>query len=58
MIQPSLRTEQTTVRNNLIRSIKNELSDLSLKDNLSGLYTRQYVLRKMKEFILAFMNGI
>ncbi len=54
MIQPSLRTEQTTVRNNLIRSIKNELSDLSLKDNLSGLYTRQYVLRKMKEFILAF----
>jgi diguanylate cyclase (GGDEF)-like protein/PAS domain S-box-containing protein len=54
MIQPSLRTEKTTVRTNLIRSIKEELSDLSLKDNTTGLYTRQYALRKIKEFILAF----
>ena len=54
MTQPSIRAEETTVRTNLIRSIKDELSDLSLKDNTSGLYTRQYILRKMKEFVLAF----
>ncbi len=54
MMQPSLRNKKQSARKGLINSIKEELMDLSLRDSLSGLYNRQYALRKLRELILIF----
>lgn len=54
MIQPCQRNQSDSSRKGLIKSIREELNDLSLRDSLSGLYNRQYVLRKLKELILIF----
>lgn len=54
MVQPCQRNLKVGTRKGLIKSIREELSDLSLRDSLSGLYNRQYVLRRLKELILVF----
>jgi len=54
MIQPSQRNKKFSTRKGMINSIREELNDLSLKDSVSGLYTRQYVLQRLKELIMIF----
>jgi diguanylate cyclase (GGDEF)-like protein/PAS domain S-box-containing protein len=54
MIQPSQRNKKAGPRKGLINSIREELNDLSLRDSMSGLYNRQYLLRRLRELILVF----
>lgn len=54
MIQPSQRNRKTGPRKGLINTIREELNDLSLRDSMSGLYNRQYLLRRLRELILVF----
>jgi len=54
MIQPSQRNKKTGPRKGLINTIREELNDLSLRDSMSGLYNRQYLLRRLRELILVF----
>lgn len=54
MVQPCQRNRKSSARKGLLKSIRDELNDLSLRDSLSGLYNRQYVLKRLKELILVF----
>ncbi len=54
MAQPSQRNASQSTRKGLLKSIRDELDDLSLRDSLSGLYNRQYALSKLRELILVF----
>lgn len=54
MAQPSQRNTSQSTRKGLLKSIRDELNDLSLRDSLSGLYNRQYALSKLRELILVF----
>lgn len=54
MAQPSQRNNDGAARKGLLKSIRDELTDLSLRDSMSGLYNRQYVLSKLRELILVF----
>ncbi len=54
MTQPSQRNAANVSKKGLVSTIREELIDLSLRDSLSGLYNRQYVLKRLKELILIY----